>query len=46
VLCVEKDNPNRAAERIKDFVVAQAIPTDIEIPSEYERYISDHEGVF
>ena len=46
VLCVDKDNPSRAAERIKDFLVNHVIPTDLQVPSEYEQYISAHEGVF
>ena len=46
VLCVDKDNPSRAAERIKDFLVNHVIPTDLQVPSQYERHISAHEGVF
>ena len=46
VLCVDKDNPGRAAERIKDFLVNHAISTGLQVPSEYEQYISAHEVVF
>lgn len=45
VLWVPKDNPGRAAERIKDFVFVHASPTDLQVPSEYEQYISAHEEV-
>jgi len=45
VLCIEKDDPIRAAERIKEFIVVQASPTDLQLPSEYEQYISEHEAV-
>ncbi|HEC98793.1 MAG TPA: DUF4258 domain-containing protein [Proteobacteria bacterium] len=33
------------AERIKGFVFAHAIPTDLQVPSEYEQYIFAHEEV-
>lgn len=46
VLCVEKDNHSRAAERIKDFIVVHDTPIDLQVPSEYEQFISDHEEVF
>jgi len=46
MLCVDKDNSSRAAERIKDFLVNHVIQTDLQVPSEYEQYISAHEGVF
>ena len=46
VLCVDKDNPKGAAEKIKDFLVNHVIPLDQQVPGEFEQYISAHEGMF